>query len=160
MSDKIREFIEVPQQFIRDGNQVPLSFQFLHISLAYSPTVPYTLHKTFGEGFAPASCTNDVSLKVSLEFTQICKAVAVGFAVMGFIGYFVKLIHIPMCVIFPLDLDSHLTFFLIETISLCASFIFRLLQTVYPCSAQRRGINSPPFFVFYGMINIGNSLAW
>ncbi|KZW03903.1 secE/sec61-gamma protein [Exidia glandulosa HHB12029] len=30
------------------------------------------------------------------EFVQICKAVAVGFAVMGFIGYFVKLIHIPI----------------------------------------------------------------
>jgi hypothetical protein len=30
------------------------------------------------------------------EFTQICKAVAIGFGVMGFIGYFVKLIHIPM----------------------------------------------------------------
>lgn len=27
---------------------------------------------------------------------QICRAVAVGFAVIGFIGYFVKLIHIPM----------------------------------------------------------------
>ena len=35
-----------------------------------------------------------------VEFFQICKAVAVGFAVMGFIGYFVKLIHIPMCVTF------------------------------------------------------------
>jgi hypothetical protein len=32
------------------------------------------------------------------EFFQICRAVAVGFALMGFIGYFVKLIHIPMCV--------------------------------------------------------------
>ncbi|KIJ24307.1 hypothetical protein M422DRAFT_274948 [Sphaerobolus stellatus SS14] len=30
------------------------------------------------------------------EFSQICKAVAIGFAVMGFIGYFVKLIHIPI----------------------------------------------------------------
>jgi protein transport protein SEC61 subunit gamma-like protein len=30
------------------------------------------------------------------EFSQICKAVAIGFGVMGFIGYFVKLIHIPM----------------------------------------------------------------
>jgi hypothetical protein len=30
------------------------------------------------------------------EFFQICRAVAIGFAVMGFIGYFVKLIHIPM----------------------------------------------------------------
>jgi len=31
-----------------------------------------------------------------LEYVQLCKAVAIGFAVMGFIGYFVKLIHIPM----------------------------------------------------------------
>lgn len=29
---------------------------------------------------------------------QISKAVAIGFAVMGFIGYLVKLIHIPMYV--------------------------------------------------------------
>ncbi|KAF9454109.1 hypothetical protein NP233_g10947 [Leucocoprinus birnbaumii] len=62
MSDKVREFIEIPQQFVRDGNQ------FL------------------------TRCTKP-SQK---EFTQICKAVAVGFAVMGFIGYFVKLIHIPI----------------------------------------------------------------
>ena len=26
MSDKIREFIEIPQQFVRDGNQVSLAF--------------------------------------------------------------------------------------------------------------------------------------
>ena len=26
MSDKLKEFIEVPQQFIRDGNQVRLSY--------------------------------------------------------------------------------------------------------------------------------------
>ena len=31
-----------------------------------------------------------------IEFIQISKAVAIGFAVMGFIGYLVKLIHIPM----------------------------------------------------------------
>ncbi|WVQ82162.1 protein translocase SEC61 complex gamma subunit, archaeal and eukaryotic [Cryptococcus sp. DSM 104549] len=30
------------------------------------------------------------------EYIQLCRAVAVGFAVMGFIGYFVKLIHIPI----------------------------------------------------------------
>lgn len=30
------------------------------------------------------------------EFLQISRAVAIGFAVMGFIGYFVKLIHIPI----------------------------------------------------------------
>ncbi|EAU92796.1 SEC61 [Coprinopsis cinerea okayama7 len=62
MSEKIREFVEVPQEFFQDGKQ------FL------------------------TRCTKP-SKK---EFTQICKAVAVGFAVMGFIGYFVKLIHIPI----------------------------------------------------------------
>jgi len=62
MSDKLREFLDVPQQFVRDGNQ------FL------------------------TRCTKP-SQK---EFIQICRAVAIGFAVMGFIGYFVKLIHIPI----------------------------------------------------------------
>jgi len=62
MSDKVKEFIEVPQQFLKEGNQ------FL------------------------VRCTKP-SQK---EFVQISKAVAIGFAVMGFIGYFVKLIHIPI----------------------------------------------------------------
>ena len=97
MSDKIREFIEVPQQFIRDGNQV-LPNPFRYLIFAHSYSVPHTLHKTFTKGFAPASLTDDVSLMVSPEFLQISKAVVIGFAVMGFIGYFVKLIHIPMCV--------------------------------------------------------------
>ncbi|KAL7417521.1 secE/sec61-gamma protein [Mrakia frigida] len=30
------------------------------------------------------------------EYFEICRAVAIGFAVMGFLGYFVKLIHIPI----------------------------------------------------------------
>ena len=51
MSDKFREFIEVPQQFIRDGNQVLLSFMSFYL-FAHSYSVPYTLHKTFTEGFA------------------------------------------------------------------------------------------------------------
>ncbi|KAF9654214.1 protein translocase SEC6 [Thelephora ganbajun] len=62
MSDKIKEFLEVPQQFIRDGNQ------FL------------------------TRCTKPTQK----EYLHICRAVAIGFAVMGFIGYFVKLIHIPI----------------------------------------------------------------
>jgi protein transport protein SEC61 subunit gamma and related proteins len=129
MSDKIREFIEVPQQFIRDGNQV-LPFKSFTLPVAHPHSVPNTLYKTFAEGFAPASCTDDVSLIISPEFLQICKAVAVGFAVMGFIGYFVKLIHIPMCVTPFSRLRSHLTFYLTETTSLCMSFIFVLLQII------------------------------
>ncbi|KAF8347097.1 protein translocase SEC6 [Amanita rubescens] len=61
MSEKLREFMEVPQQFVRDGNQFV------------------------------TRCTKP-SQK---EFLQICRAVAVGFAVIGFIGYFVKLIPHP-----------------------------------------------------------------
>ncbi|KAJ1907631.1 Protein transport protein Sec61 subunit gamma [Tieghemiomyces parasiticus] len=30
------------------------------------------------------------------EYLKICQAVSIGFLVMGFIGYFVKLIHIPI----------------------------------------------------------------
>ncbi|KAJ4485177.1 SecE/Sec61-gamma subunits of protein translocation complex [Lentinula lateritia] len=77
MSDKLREFVEIPQQFVQDGNQ------FL------------------------TRCTKP-SQK---EFVQICKAVAVGFAVMGFIGYFVKLIHIPINNILVSLLFIHLFYY-------------------------------------------------
>ncbi|KAL1413604.1 hypothetical protein Q8F55_001379 [Vanrija albida] len=30
------------------------------------------------------------------EYIQLCKAIAIGFGVMGVIGYLVKLIHIPI----------------------------------------------------------------
>jgi protein transport protein SEC61 subunit gamma-like protein len=30
------------------------------------------------------------------EFTKIAKAIGVGFLIMGFIGFFVKLVHIPI----------------------------------------------------------------
>ncbi|KAI0801085.1 hypothetical protein C8Q74DRAFT_1240230 [Fomes fomentarius] len=62
MSEKLKEFVDIPQQFVRDGNQF--------LTRCTKPS-----HK---------------------EFIQISKAVAIGFAVMGFIGYFVKLIHIPI----------------------------------------------------------------
>lgn len=32
----------------------------------------------------------------SIEFQKIAIATAIGFAIMGFIGFFVKLIHIPI----------------------------------------------------------------
>jgi hypothetical protein len=37
-------------------------------------------------------------LPLVAEFSEICRAVALGFFMMGFLGYFVKLIHIPMSV--------------------------------------------------------------
>lgn len=37
-----------------------------------------------------------VVLSVPVEFTKICQAVGMGFLMMGFIAYFIKLIHIPI----------------------------------------------------------------
>ena len=36
------------------------------------------------------------SLDFVVEFQKIAMATAIGFAIMGFIGFFVKLIHIPI----------------------------------------------------------------
>ncbi|KAH7886118.1 hypothetical protein F5I97DRAFT_1808911 [Phlebopus sp. FC_14] len=70
MSENLKEFMDIPQQFVRDGNQF--------ITRCTKPS--------------------------QKEFTQICRAVAIGFAVMGFIGYFrethshsnVSIVHIPV----------------------------------------------------------------
>ncbi|KDN44364.1 protein translocase SEC6 [Tilletiaria anomala UBC 951] len=62
MSEKVKEFIDIPQSFIKEGTQ------FM------------------------TRCTKPNQK----EYIQICRAVGMGFVVMGFIGYFVKLIHIPI----------------------------------------------------------------
>ena len=38
----------------------------------------------------------DVIFLLVIEFQKIALATAIGFAIMGFIGFFVKLIHIPI----------------------------------------------------------------
>jgi len=43
-----------------------------------------------------SSALEDVKAYSSIEFLSISRAVGVGFLVMGFIGYAVKLIHIPI----------------------------------------------------------------
>lgn len=42
------------------------------------------------------SVTSHHDCVVTAEFQRIALATAIGFAVMGFIGFFVKLIHIPI----------------------------------------------------------------
>jgi protein transport protein SEC61 subunit gamma-like protein len=37
-----------------------------------------------------------VDINISSEYQKIAMATAIGFAIMGFIGFFVKLIHIPI----------------------------------------------------------------
>ncbi|KOS13988.1 protein transport protein sec61 subunit gamma [Malassezia pachydermatis] len=62
MSERIRELVDEPVSFLREG------MQFMN------------------------RCTKPDRK----EFIQICRAVGTGFVVMGFIGYLVKLIHIPI----------------------------------------------------------------
>ncbi|KIS72339.1 translocon subunit SSS1 [Mycosarcoma maydis] len=62
MSDSIKEFVEIPQNFFREGTHF----------------------------------VNRCTKPNRKEYIQICRAVGLGFVVMGFIGYFVKLIHIPI----------------------------------------------------------------
>ncbi|KAJ1027770.1 hypothetical protein NDA13_003225 [Ustilago tritici] len=62
MSDKIKEIVDIPQNFFREGTHF----------------------------------VNRCTKPNRKEYIQICRAVGLGFVVMGFIGYFVKLIHIPI----------------------------------------------------------------
>jgi len=48
MSDKVREFAEIPQQFIRDGNQVRFHVLFCALANALS-LVSYSLYKTLAK---------------------------------------------------------------------------------------------------------------
>lgn len=79
-------------------HRIQIDMHALQIVTFYS--VPYTLHK-LTEGFTLCTLADDMSLNVSPEFLQIWAVSVlqvVGFVVMGFMGYFIKLIHIPMCV--------------------------------------------------------------
>lgn len=40
--------------------------------------------------------TGLIYILISMKFQKIAMATAIGFAIMGFIGFFVKLIHIPI----------------------------------------------------------------
>ena len=77
-----------------------------------------------------------------------------GFAVMGFIGYFVKLIHIPMCVtpiprlgIFASNLLSHRNNILVYVIYIYYS------QSLIFCAAEGRSLSYVLRFVFIGIGN-------
>ena len=73
------------------------TLQYPCLVLHVLPVVHYKMHKTVTKRLDFCSpSTFRVLSQLALEFIQISKAVAIGFAVMGFIGYFVKLIHIPM----------------------------------------------------------------
>ena len=99
MSDQLKQLLDVPRDFIKDG-----AF-FLN-----------RCTKPSRKGMSPLSITSHlgrsfIALLERLtfaEFIDISRAVGVGFLVMGFIGFAVKLIHIPInniLVLLLLELD-------------------------------------------------------
>ncbi|CDZ96681.1 Preprotein translocase, gamma subunit [Phaffia rhodozyma] len=97
-TEKIKEIVELPQNFIKEGSQF--------LNRCVKPTEKGTspsIHSTsfFADEEVSRLLTTPFCLSLWLirsltEYSQICRAVAMGFFIMGFIGYFVKLIHIPM----------------------------------------------------------------
>jgi len=75
MSDQIKEILDIPRDFFKDG-----AF-FLN-----------RCTKPSKRGDSLVLTMSDVFV----EFLEISRAVAVGFLVMGFIGFAVKLVHIPI----------------------------------------------------------------
>jgi len=160
MSDKLQEFLQVPQEFVRDGNQVCL----------YRPPnpLPLTPFRSSWHG-APSrhervSFTNAFlkahSSQSTPEFLQISYAVAVGFAVMGFIGYFVKLIHIPMCVTRTLILTcSLITHSLSQKQHPCVRPVPNPMQ--YSCLPKPPAAahDHPPSFHLYSLPLLYNAIA-
>lgn len=118
--DAAKDLADSAKVFVRDGNTVrppsPLSSPPTpprrgppaHPRV-HSPAVHQPLHKAKQEGSVPsprprtrpapadARLVPPLSLPYrvpSAEYAQICRAVAIGFAMMGGIGYLVKLIHV------------------------------------------------------------------
>lgn len=86
MSDTIKDFVEIPQSFIKESTQF--------INRCTKPNQKGANNKTPRSSFFIIFANSPIC--VHTEYIQICRMVGVGFVVMGFIGYFVKLIHIPI----------------------------------------------------------------
>jgi protein transport protein SEC61 subunit gamma-like protein len=72
MSDNLSLLLEGPRQFAKDS-----------VQLVERCTKPDRKGISF-------------NMNPFVEFTKISQAVATGFLIMGFIGFFVKLVHIPI----------------------------------------------------------------
>lgn len=115
--DQVKDVVELPQRFIKEGTQVrpgqtgPYagdsdSKSDLSVLVSSSTDVSSLIRKvrrSYYPSTWQASATRLMLLDVAFpylnsgtisytEYIAICKAVAIGFGVMGFIGYFVKLV--------------------------------------------------------------------
>lgn len=52
MSEKLKEFVEIPQEFVHDGQQVRCPHGAGRTCSEIHPVVPHSLHEAFAERFA------------------------------------------------------------------------------------------------------------
>ncbi|XP_069768688.1 protein transport protein Sec61 subunit gamma isoform X1 [Narcine bancroftii] len=84
--DQVMQFVEPSRQFVKDS-----------IRLVKRCTKPDRKdRKNSMITVKSSSSSTDRDHGCLIEFQKIAMATAIGFAIMGFIGFFVKLIHIPI----------------------------------------------------------------
>jgi protein transport protein SEC61 subunit gamma-like protein len=94
MSDVNAMVIEPLKNFVKDSiylvkkctkpdRKGKTSFRSIIFPFVLSPSVDF--HYFF-----------DLFLFMNLEFAKIARATGIGFLIMGFVGFFVKLVHIPI----------------------------------------------------------------
>lgn len=98
--DQVMQFVEPSRQFVKDSIRLVKrctkpdrkgrsSIICCLVIVVLSPSVkPSTIVRNHLKRF--------LLFVFSSEFQKIAMATAIGFAIMGFIGFFVKLIHIPI----------------------------------------------------------------
>ena len=76
MSEQLTQLLDAPREFFKDG--------------------AFFLNRCTKPSRKGISSLRDVMLTIAAEFLEISRAVGVGFLIMGFIGFAVKLVHIPI----------------------------------------------------------------
>lgn len=95
MSETLQELADLPKEFIRDGTQF--------MNRCTKRMFHYSFYKIHSD-----SCTAD-----RREFARLCQAIAVGFLIMGAIGYFIKLSTFTINTIFT-QFTNHLTYTIVH----------------------------------------------
>jgi protein transport protein SEC61 subunit gamma-like protein len=86
MSDINAVIIEPLQKFARDSAY-----------LVKKCTKPDRHGKKVNQCWNAFSCSDEsLPLYFTIEFAKIARATGIGFLIMGFIGFFVKIVHIPI----------------------------------------------------------------
>ena len=90
--DQIVQFVDPLRQFAKDSVRL--------VKRCTKPdkkgNILFSKIKAFIRKIYEAVCPNFILFHSISEFQKIAVATAIGFAIMGFIGFFVKLIHIPI----------------------------------------------------------------